>query len=176
MKIILAGAAALGLAGTASAQQPSQAPAVDITRAAAIADAERRFRALDTNGNGILEPAELEAAFEQRRAERRQRMEERLAQMSPEERERFEQRRAARGAGEDGAQRRGGRGAGEDGARRGWRERGSGPGRTGGMPTTLDEARAQAGERFDRLDLDGDGVITAAEQAQLRAQRSARGE
>ena len=172
-KIIVIGAAAMALVGTASAQQPSKAPAADITRAAAIADAEQRFRALDSNGNGSLEADELQKAAEQRRAERRERMEARLAQMSPEERAKFEQRRGARA--EDGA-RRGGRERGEGGARRGGRERGEGAGRFEGGPTTLAAFRTQAEQRFDRLDLDGNGVITAAEQAQIRAKGSSRGE
>jgi hypothetical protein len=161
-KSILASAAALAVAGTAGAQPPANAPTGDITRAAAIADAEQRFRTLDTNGNGSLEADELQKASEQRRAERRQRMEARLAQMSPEERASFEQRRAERGGG-------------EDGARRGGRERGPGAGRRSeGGPTTLAGFRAQAEQRFERRDLDGNGVITAAEQAQLRAQRPGR--
>lgn len=165
-KIILASAAALAIAGAASAQPPSKAAMGDITRAAAVADAEQRFRSLDINGNGSLEADELQKASEQRRAERRQRMEARLAQMSPEERASFEQRRSERGGGEDGA-RRGGR-EGGPGARAG--------GRFGSPATTLAEARAQAEQRFDRLDLDGNGVITAAEQAKLRAQRPGRSE
>ncbi|MFN3387906.1 MAG: hypothetical protein ACK40O_03175 [Allosphingosinicella sp.] len=162
-KIILAGAAALTLVGTASAQQPSQAPAGDITRAAAIADAERRFAQLDADGNGTLEAAEMRQAFEQRRAERRQRMEARLSAMSPEERAQFEQRRAGRG-GKEGARRGGGREGGKGMSRRG-----------DGGPVTLAQFRARAEQRFDRLDLDGNGVITAAEQAELRAKRGARG-
>ncbi|TFI56809.1 hypothetical protein E2493_18435, partial [Sphingomonas parva] len=120
--IVLAGAAALTLAGAASAQPPSPAPTGDITRAAAVADAERRFAALDTDGNGTLDPAEMQKAAEQRRAEWRQRMEERLARMSPEERADFEQRRAERG-GRDrdarGGDERRGRGERGPGARRG---------------------------------------------------------
>jgi hypothetical protein len=164
-KMILASAAALALAGTACAQPAPKAPTGDITKAAAIADAEQRFRMLDTNGNGRLEADELQKASEQRRAERRQRMEARIAQMSTEDRARFEERRAERGGGKDGA-RRGGREGGPGARARG----------PGSPPTTLAEARAQAEQRFDRLDLDRDGVITAAEQAKLRAQRLARGE
>jgi Skp family chaperone for outer membrane proteins len=153
-KIILAGAAAVTLIGAASAQQPSHAPSGDITRAAAVADAERRFAALDTDGNGLLEPSEKRQAFQQRRAER-------LSKISAENRALFEQRRTER-AGETEA-RRGGR-AGSAEARRA-RDVG---------PTTLAQFRAQAEQRFDRLDLDRNGVITAAEQAQLRAQRDSR--
>lgn len=162
-KIILAGAAALTLIGTAAAQQPSQAPAGDITRAAAVADANRRFAQLDANGNGTVEAGEMQQASEQRRAERRQRMEARLSAMSPEERAQFEQRRADRG-GKEGARRGGGREGGSSVSRRG-----------GDGPTTLAQFRARAEQRFDRLDLDGNGVITAAEQAQLRARGSGRG-
>ena len=162
-KVILAGVAALTLAGTASAQQLPQAAGGDISRAAAIADAERRFASMDLDGSGKLEAAEIQKASEQRRAERRQRMEKRLAQMSAEDRARFEQRRAQRG-GDDGAGR-GGRGR-EPAARRG----------SHAAPTTLAQFRAQAEQRFDRLDLDHNGVITAAEQAQLRTQRGGRSE
>lgn len=149
-KIILASVAAVAFAGIASAQQPGPAPSGDITRAAAIADAERRFAALDTDGNGELSQAEMQQMMERRRAQR-------MAQMSPEDRARFEQRRAERGSGE-GSGMRGGRGG-----QRG--ERG---------PITLAQFRAQAEQQFDRLDLDGNGVITRAEQEQLRAQRADR--
>ena len=147
-KIILAGVAALAFAGSVSAQQP--AASGDITRAAAVADAERRFAALDTDRDGVLGEAEMRQMFEQRRAER-------MARLSPEDRARFEQRRAERG------------GDGPSG-------RGEGPGMRGGGergPVTLATFRARAEQRFDRLDLDGNGVITRAEQDQLRAQRGA---
>ena len=159
--IILATAAALAFAGTASAQPPAPAPGGDITRAAVVADAERRFAALDADGNGELAPAEMRQMFEQRRAQR-------LAQMSPEERARFEQRRAERRA--EGGGWRGERG--ERGERAGRGERGGmrGP---GAGPVTLAQFVARATQRFDRLDLDRDGVITRAEQEQLRAQRAA---
>ena len=42
-----------------------------------------------------------------------------------------------------------------------------------GGPVTLAAFRARAEQRFDRLDLDGNGVITRAEQEQLRARRGA---
>ncbi|HEX9933291.1 MAG TPA: hypothetical protein VGB08_10660 [Allosphingosinicella sp.] len=146
--IIFAGAAALAFSAGASAQHP-QAPAGEITRAAALADAERRFAALDADRDGLIAPAEMRQAREQRRAER-------LARLSPEERARFEQRRAERGGdGRGGEGRRGARG---------------GPGGERG-PVTLAEFRDRAGERFDRLDLDRNGVISRAEQEQLRAAR-----
>ena len=160
-KLILGTVLSLGVAAGASAQPAAPVSGGDITRAAAVADAERQFAALDANRDGQLEAAEMRQVFEQRRAERQRRMEERLAQMSPEDRARFEQRRAERG-GEGGARR------GGDGARRGGgAERG---------PVTLAQFRAQAEQRFDRLDLDRNGVITTAEQAQLRAQRGSRSE
>ncbi|HEY0012092.1 MAG TPA: hypothetical protein VGB79_04480 [Allosphingosinicella sp.] len=170
-KTILAGVAALAFAGSVSAQQPA-APG-DITRAAAVADAERRFAALDADSDGVLGEAEMRQMFEQRRAER-------LARMSPEDRARFEERRVERG-GERRAE-----GGGERGTRRGGRGEGGGEGRgmrrgmrggeAGGIgrgPVTVATFRAQAEQRFDRLDLDRDGVITRAEQEQLRAQRGA---
>lgn len=157
-KIIITSVAALGMAAGVSAQQ-APAPAGDITRAAAIADAERQFAALDVNGNGQLEAEEMQQVRGQRGGDRRQRMEERLAQMSPEDRARFEQRRAERRAN---GEARGGEG-------RGFRRGGDG---TRG-PVTLAQFRARAEQRFDRLDLNRDGVITAAEQAQLRARRAA---
>ena len=159
-KLILAGAAALGLAAAVSAQPVPVAASGGITRAAALADAERQFAALDANGNGQLEAAEMQEIAEQRRAQRRARMEERLAQMSPEQRAEFEQRRAERRDGNVGE-----RGEGR-GARRG------GEGARG--PVTLTDFKARAGERFDRLDPNHDGVITQVEQAQLRAQRGRR--
>jgi len=167
-KIVFAGVSALAFAGGVAAQQPAApaaAPAAagDITRAAAIADAERRFAALDADGNGRLDPAEMQQVFEQRRAERRRMMEERLAGMSAEERAQFEQRRAERRAEGGGRGMRGGRGG--EGGPRGER-----------APVTLADFVERAGQRFDRLDLDRDGVITAAEQARLRAGRGGRSE
>lgn len=160
MKTMILGAvAALTFGGIAFAQQPTQAQMGDITRTAAIADAERRFAALDTNRNGQLEAAEMQQLMEQRRAERRQQMEQRLSRMSDEDRAAFEQRRAKRG-GAEGA-RQGGPGLGR-GADRG--------------PVTLAQYRAQAEQRFDRLDLDRNGVITRAEQEQLRSQRGRKSE
>jgi hypothetical protein len=147
--IILAAVAALAFAGSVSAQQP--AAAGDITRAATVADAERRFAALDADGNGELREAEMRQMFEQRRDER-------LARMSPEDRARVEQRRAGRGDG---------------GGRRRGRTEGRGMRGGEGGPVTLATFRARAGQRFDRLDLDGNGVITRAEQDQLRARRGA---
>ena len=167
--IILTGAAALSFAAGASAQVPAQPPA-DITRAAAVADAERNFAALDTDADGQLSAAELQKAGEQRRAERKQRMDERLARMSPEERAAFEKKREewrGRGDGRDGAR----------GPRGGEARRGPQDGRGFDGPVSRADFVARAVSRFDRLDLDRDGVITAAEQAQLRARRQApRGE
>lgn len=164
-KIILASVAALAFAATASAQQPAQIGGGDITRSAAVADAERRFAALDADGSGQLEAAEMQQITEQRRAERRQQMEARLAAATPEQRAQFEQGRAERRA-ERASGRRGGEQG--DGRRGSWGQGGE------RGPVTLAQFRAQAEQRFDRLDLNHDGVITRAEQEQLRAQRSAR--
>ena len=168
-KIILASVAMLAFTSAASAQQAARPGDGDISRAAAVADAERRFAMLDADRSGQLDPAEMQQIMEQRRAERRQRMEARLAASTPEERAQFERRRAERRA--EGASGRRGGGRGEQGeGRRGFR--GDGGAQRG--PITLAQFRAEAEQRFDRLDLDRDGVITRAEQEQLRAQRAAR--
>ena len=132
-KIILASAAAFAFAGPATAQHPAPAGG-DITRAAAIADAERRFAELDADGNGTLDATEMRRGFEMRRAAQAQHAGER--------------RRAHSRAGP---------------------HRGRGFQR--GL-ATLADFRARAERRFDRHDLDGNGVITRAEQEQLRARRA----
>jgi TolA-binding protein len=173
-KIIVAATIASAALATGVSAQPAvaPAPAVDITRAASTADAERQFARLDANHDGQLDAAEMQQIAEQRRAERRQRIEERMAQMSPGDRALFEQRRAEWALGGQRGGREGGQRAAGGGERGAAWARGGGDGERG--PVTLAQFRAQAEARFDRLDLNHDGVITAAEQAQLRAQRGTR--
>jgi hypothetical protein len=151
----LAGAAALAFSAGIAAQTPP-AP-VDISRAQAIAAADHRFAQFDSNGDGQLDGDEMRQAFAGRGGSRQ----ERFAQMTPEQRERMEERRAERRRGREG---------GESG------EHGEGRRRGARGPVTLEQFRERALRRFDRLDADGNGVISVAEQEQARARLAERRE
>lgn len=173
-KIVIAtGFAAAALSSIALAQPagPRPGPAPDMTRAQAIAQAEQLFARLDLNRDGQVVTQEVQQAFELLRTERQKRMQERLAQLTPEQRAQMEARRAEfqKRRAEAGAQRRGPGGPGGPGGPRG--PRGFNPQMLGpdGV-ATLAEFREQAAQRFDRVDADRNGIITAAERQQLRAQ------
>ncbi|MFN3944929.1 MAG: hypothetical protein ACK4K7_08365 [Allosphingosinicella sp.] len=161
---ILAGIAALTVSGTALAQsggyQRGADRNVDVTRAEAAAKANQAFQRLDLNRDGRVTPEEMRQARQQMRAER-------LAQLTPEQRAAMEQRRAQRG---DQA-RSGGwkRGDGERSGQRGQRMFGE-----QGF-VTAEQFQARALQRFDRMDLNNDGVVTAEERRQAREQMRQRG-
>ena len=185
---ILAGTALLAAAGAALAQ-PAPGPRHDrnaeITRQEVIARVDQRFARLDVDRDGRATPEEARQAGEQRRAERAGRMFERLDanrdgsvsraefdQARSQMREHRAERRAERG------ERRGMRGM------RGWRgARGGGQGERGQRAQrmfgeqgfiTLAQMRERALARFDRLDANRDGTLTAAEREQARDQRRER--
>ena len=171
--IVAAGLAAVAVSSIAAAQpaRPRQAPAADLTRTQAIVQAEQLFARLDLNRDGQVVTQELQQAFELLRTQRQARMQERLAQMTPEQRAQMEQRRAEfqKRRAETAAQGRGPGGPGGPGGPRG--THGFNPQMLGpdGV-ATLADFREQAAQRFDRVDADRNGVITAAERQQLRAQ------
>ena len=159
---ILAGSALLATAGIAVAQTGAARLDRDanITRQQAAAHAERRFAAMDADADGRLTREEARQARGDRRAERRQHRDERLAQLTPEQRAEIEQRRAQR---QEQRAQRGDRPGGRHGRRGGriFGEEGF---------VTREQMLQHAMARFDRLDLDRDGTLTSAERQQARAQ------
>jgi Ca2+-binding EF-hand superfamily protein len=168
---ILAGIAALAVSGTALAQSGYQRGGdrnVDITRAQAAAKAEQTFQRLDLNRDGRVTREEMQQARQQMKAAGQQRRAERMAQLTPEQRAEIEQRRAQRGerAGR-GGERRSGEARGQRGQRGG--ERANAMFGEQGF-VTVEQFRARALQRFDRMDLNNDGTVTAEERRQARAQ------
>lgn len=168
------GAAIIAMAGVAIAQQPMAARPdhnADMTRQQVIDRTDARFQTLDANSDGRFTPEESRAEREARRAQRIDRMFERLdanrdgsitrAEMA----EARPMRRGRMGARMPGP-RRGGVGAGM--ANRRFGEQGF---------ITRDQMRERALARFDRIDADRNGTVTAAErQAAREARRDQRRE
>jgi hypothetical protein len=165
---ILAGAALLAMSGTALAQPGAggargERAQADVTRAEAAARADAMFQRLDLNRDGQVTREEARQAHQQMRAER-------LAQMTPEQRAQMEQRRA------QWQERRGQRAERGEGRRGGGERRGARGERMFGEQGTItaEQFRARALERFDRMDANRDGVVTAAERQQARAEMRSR--
>ena len=146
------GLVSLALAGTAVAAPPQSLRGDfdkngEVTLAEINARLDQRFQKIDTNGNGEIEQAEMQAAHEQRRAKRAERREARGAEM----------------ADKRGGERRGGK-------------RGEGRGQidaNGDGVITRAEFGAKALARFERADANKDGVVTAEERSALREARKA---
>ncbi|QDH35994.1 EF-hand domain-containing protein [Porphyrobacter sp. YT40] len=151
--ILTGGLVSLALAGTAIAAPPQSLRGDldkngEVTLAEVNTRLDQRFRAIDTNGNGQIEQAEMQAAREQHRAKRAERREARGAEM----------------ADKRGGERRGGK-------------RGEGRGKidaNGDGVITRAEFGARALARFERADANKDGVVTAEERAAMREARKAR--
>jgi Ca2+-binding EF-hand superfamily protein len=179
IRITLLAGALLATSGVAAAQpQGARGPAAEVTRDQALARADQRFQRLDANRDGRVNAEELRQTAGQRMALRQQRRGERQGQLFDRldsnrdgqlSREEFAQRlqlRAERRAqrGERGMRgmrgMRGGRMAmrmlGEDGV------------------ITAEEFRQQALRRFERLDANRDGRITADERRGARERRGQR--
>jgi len=166
---ILAAAALFAAAGSVSAQPGDAAPDDrdgEVTRQQVIERADRRFARLDLDNDGRATSEEARQAHAQRRDERAGRAFERLDldRDGSISRAEFEQGRERRG--ELRAER---------GPRPGLRRhRRGGPGMRGERMfgehgfVTRDQLRERALARFDRLDLDRDGTLTAAERRQAR--------
>ena len=139
----------------------------DLTRAAFVDARVARLTALDANRDGTVSLAEREAAFEAKRAERAN---ERFAKLDANgdgaiSRAEFE-------AGRPDRPERPGRGPRperDEGPRMAMRGPG-GPGGPGGPegrepgPVVIAEVAAKLGERFDKMDADKNGVVTAEER------------
>ncbi|MFN4288986.1 MAG: EF-hand domain-containing protein [Brevundimonas sp.] len=185
--LITTAALSLALAGSAFAQDNQRRAAPErVSQAEFVERAVSRLVAADTNRDGMVSQAEMQAQREQMRTQRQARSAERRAQMFDRldanndgvvSREEFEAARQrgerARGAGEmrRGAamMRRGGaRMQGQAGEmRRGWPE--------GGV--SIAEARQRAAERFAAMDANGDGYVTQDERrAYMQARQGERRE
>ena len=170
--ILLSGAL---LAGVATAQPgPDARPdrAADITRQQAIEHADRRFDRLDANDDGRFTGEDMQAMRAGRGERRADRLFERFdldrnGSITREEvnqaRARHGERRADRGA------RHGMRGH-RGGHHHGFGMRGH---RLSGEQEAVTAAqfRERALARFDRADANRDGIVTAAERREARAQR-----
>ncbi len=180
---IFAGAALAAITGTAIAQNVSDRPHrpdrnADVTRQQVIDRTQERFARFDLDRDGRATAAEFRSVMEQRRAERGERAFARLDrnndgnisraewdQSRAERRARVEQARSERSGGMRrnramrGGEMRGGRMFGEDGQ------------------VTLAQMQERALARFDRMDANRDGVVTAEERREAwRARRDARRE
>lgn len=195
-KTFLTGLGVIALAaaaGAATAQVPS-APAAgapaphhmrtdpnrQITRAEFVEARIARLTALDTNRDGVVSPEERSAAMQARRAERAG---DRFAKLDANgdgsiSRAEFDAGHAARPDRGPRAERAGDREGRRGGAHHAMRA----PGRPGAEgrergPVVIAEASAKLGERFDKMDADRDGVISADERrAAMSAQRADRPE
>lgn len=174
-------------AGAATAQvppaPPEGAPAPhhvradanrQITRAEFVDARIARLTALDTNRDGVVSPEERAAAMQARRAERAG---DRFAKLDANgdgsiSRAEFDAGHAARPDRGPRAARAGDREGRHGGAHHAMR----GQGRERG-PVVIAEASAKLGERFDKIDANRDGVISADERrAVMSAQREQRQE
>ena len=198
-KTFLTGLSAIALAaaaGAATAQTPAQTPAQaparaagqhaapnprgdmnrQITRAQFVDARVARLTALDANRDGSISVEERQAAMQAKRAERAN---DRFAKLDANgdgsiSRAEFDaglQVRPDRGPRPE----RAGRHPGRDGARHAMR----GPGREGRErgPVVIADVAAKLGERFDKMDADRDGVISADERrAAMTAHRAERQE
>lgn len=183
IKFSLIAGALLATTGVAIAQpaERGRGAGAEITREQAIARASERFARLDTNRDGSLTRAEMRAGRQQMRTQRQERRQERLARMPEERRARLAQRMEARSelreqrleqraerrariqamSPEQRAQHRA-----ERQTRRGDR-RGQ---FAGGATVSLEQFRARALHRFERLDANRDGRVTVAERREVRKQ------
>lgn len=173
--IILAGTALLVAAGAAVAQPDPRDRNADVTRQQVIERTNERFARLDLDRDGRVTPEEARQAHQQRRAERAGRVFDRLDADNDGSvsRAEFDQARAERA--EHRAER------GRHGPRMGMRGmRGPRAGMRGERLfgeqgfVTADQMRERALARFDRLDANRDGTLTAEERRQAHEQRRLR--
>lgn len=165
--LLTTGLISLTLGGTAFAAPEGKRAGFDrnepTTRAQMLASVNTRFDGIDTNKDGVIDAAEMEAAkaaMQQRRAKWR---EARAARAET----------AGTDANKPAMRERRGKRMGADGQRG---QRGMGLARldTNGDGTiSRAEFAAPAMQRFDRADADGDGVVTPAERAAMREARKA---
>lgn len=188
-KFVLMTGAALVATATAALAQPAEGPRrdrnADMTREQVVARVDQRFARLDVNRDGQFTREEARQVRAQRREQRAERRFDRLDadRDGSITREEMTQARAQRA--EQRAERRAARMAarGDQGAQaehRGRRVMRHGPRRGAAMGArmfgeqgfvTAEQMRERALARFDRIDADRNGTVTAAERDQARAQR-----
>jgi hypothetical protein len=178
MKTLFLFSALASLAAVGGAQpvtQPMGDRDADVTRQQVIERTDRHFRQMDANNDGRFTPEEARQMHEQRRTQMAQHMFDRLDgnRDGSITREEFASAHQARG------EHRGGRGEGMHGGGHGGpgMHHGRGPGGPGmemrgerlfgeqGF-VTAEQFRTRALARFDRLDADHNGTLTAAERRQ----------
>jgi Ca2+-binding EF-hand superfamily protein len=172
--MLIIGVAGLAMAGTTLAAHDGKRAGRDrmapIAKVDALAKANQRFELLDTNQDGMIDAAEMaahQAKMQERRATRMAARAAAEATLSDEEKAQRQERRAQR--------------------QERWAKRGDSAGRGGGRGGMLarrdanqdgvisrDEFAAPVLRMFERLDTDGDGIITPAERAVAREARKAR--
>lgn len=160
--------AAAGVALAQPAAAPHRQPGADVSRQQLIERVDRRFQRLDADGDGRFTREEGRALREQRRAERRGRIFDRLdtdrnGAISRAEFDQAHDRRDGMRAGR--MMRRGQLARRAMIGRRLFGEQGE---------VTREQMRARALARFDRLDADGNGILTATERRAARQSRRAR--
>lgn len=154
--LLAGGLISVALAGTAVAGPRGGGADLDkdgqVTKTEMTAHLDQRFKAIDTNSNGQIEMAEMQAA----------------RQMQHEKRA---ERRGAR-SDENAGKRPGGKRGERQGAKRGG-QRGPIDGNGDGI-ISREEFGARALERFERADANADGVVTQQERAAMREARKGR--
>jgi len=182
---LIGGAALLAIAGAAMAQDagaPRRDRDADLTRQQAVERSDRMFARLDADHDGRFTPDEARRMGEQRRAQRMERMFDRLdldhnGSITREEMAQAHARHRPGGDRAEGGPPRGGPGM---------RHRGPHPGGPGGPGmrgqrlfgeqgfATREQFRERALARFDRVDADHDGTVTAEERQAAREQMRGR--
>lgn len=123
-----------------------------LTKAELTTHLDQRFKAIDANGNGQLEMAEMQTARQDRQAKRAERREARSGETAG--------KRSAENRGEHRGAKRGG-------------QRGQIDANDDGV-ISREEFGARALKRFDRADANSDGVVTQEERSAMREARKAR--
>lgn len=183
--VALVASATAALAQTNAPARPDRN--ADVTRQQVIERTDQRFARMDVNRDGRFTPDDARQLREQRGTERANRMFERLDanrdgnvtraefdQSRAARQQRMAERRAQAG---DAGEARGHRGPRHHGMRFHGRHHGRAMGgqRMFGEQgsVTAEQMRARALERFDRMDANHDGTLTAAERQQAREQMRA---
>jgi hypothetical protein len=154
--ILTGGLLSVALAGTALAGPMGARADIDkngqLTKAELTTHLDQRFKAIDANGNGQIEAAEMQAAKQERQAKKAERREARSGDA------------VGKRSGENRGEHRGGKHAGK---------RGQIDANGDGIISRA-EFGARALARFDRVDANSDGVLTQEERAAMKEARKAR--
>jgi Ca2+-binding EF-hand superfamily protein len=182
-RTLIAGAAlAAAIAGAAWAQAPETPRPdrnADITRSQVIERVDQRFARLDANRDGRFTREEAQTRRAERRTERASRMFDRLdldrngsitrEELAQAQAQRFERRGERRAERAEAGEHRHHRGLGRRGGPHRFAMRGERMFGEQGF-ITAEQMRERALARFDRMDADRNGTVTAAERQQARQQ------